>query len=421
MWNEYKKPMWSDGYFRDRPWLNYFNDYERQHCCFGEGEDEGEGEGGMLGPDPTAPSWSPDTGFTGKGAAEAHASRYGNADPYSNVRDPDVAHWSVEKGLEATPEQLDEIYSSYHDPESALGFNDLVDMDFFGAVKDADAIGRSQDAQALADQARAEGKDVTISIDPDGTYNYSGPDAWSFAGTQMGKGVTDYANFMAETALPSLYAGSSFLNYGLAAANKGPLADQARAEAEREKGLSSLPAAEQAQANARATEQQRLADVENITDKSYLDAQLDKFDNKSVATDADNISFNTDSFDGGEDRIRTQSVEHTPPVVQSKKAPTARTMFANLVDNNYNKLNSPNIPAFQSWLVNNPAISNLPPWQQATQYRQAISNLTSSPSSVPSQDLPPGSGNTYSLLKSTYPHATHAQILGMLGQKHLIG
>ena len=96
-------------------------------------------------------------------------------------------------------------------------------------------------------------------------------------------------------------------------------------------------------------------------------------------------------------------------------------MFANLVDNNYNKLNPPNIPAFQSWLVNNPATSNLPPWQQATQYRQAISNLTSSPSSVPPQDLPPGSGNTYSLLKSTYPHATHAQILGMLGQKHLIG
>ena len=421
--------MWSDGYFRDRPWLNYFNDYERQHCCFGEGEDEGEGGVDEMGPHPEAPSWSPDKGFTGPGAAEAKASldaEMAAADPYSNVRDPDVAHWSVEKGLEATPEQLDEIYSSYHDPESALGFNDLVDMDFFGAVKDADAIGRSQDAQALADQARAEGKDVTISIDPDGTYNYSGPDAWSFAGTQMGKGVTDYANFMAETALPSLYAGSSFLNYGLAAANKGPLADQARAEAEREKGLSSLPAAERdnlAEAKwANEIAQQRILDDPDAPIRDdFEEEEVANYAAQAAATDADNISFNTDSFDGGEDRIRTQSVEHTPPVVQSKKAPTARTMFANLVDNNYNKLNSPNIPAFQSWLVNNPAISNLPPWQQATQYRQAISNLTSSPSSVPPQDLPPGSGNTYSLLKSTYPHATHAQILGMLGQKHLIG
>jgi UDP-N-acetylmuramyl pentapeptide synthase len=44
MLNEYKKPMWNDGYAKDMPWLNYFNEYERMHCCF-----DGDGENGESG------------------------------------------------------------------------------------------------------------------------------------------------------------------------------------------------------------------------------------------------------------------------------------------------------------------------------------------------------------------------------------
>ena len=36
--------MWNDGYSKEQPWLNYYNSYERMHCCFGD--DGGDGEGG---------------------------------------------------------------------------------------------------------------------------------------------------------------------------------------------------------------------------------------------------------------------------------------------------------------------------------------------------------------------------------------
>ena len=35
MLNEFKRPMWNDGPAK-QPWLNYFNEYERTHCCFGD-------------------------------------------------------------------------------------------------------------------------------------------------------------------------------------------------------------------------------------------------------------------------------------------------------------------------------------------------------------------------------------------------
>ena len=38
--------MWNDGYSKEQPWLNYYNSYERMHCCFGDdGGDGGGGEG----------------------------------------------------------------------------------------------------------------------------------------------------------------------------------------------------------------------------------------------------------------------------------------------------------------------------------------------------------------------------------------
>ena len=36
--------MWNDGYSKEQPWLNYYNSYERMHCCFGDdGSDAGVG------------------------------------------------------------------------------------------------------------------------------------------------------------------------------------------------------------------------------------------------------------------------------------------------------------------------------------------------------------------------------------------
>jgi hypothetical protein len=45
MLNEFKRPMWNDGYSKEQPWLNYFNSYERMHCCFGD-EGGGADDGG---------------------------------------------------------------------------------------------------------------------------------------------------------------------------------------------------------------------------------------------------------------------------------------------------------------------------------------------------------------------------------------
>ena len=42
MYSEYKKPMWNDG-GSESPWLDYYNQYELKHCCFG---DDGGGESG---------------------------------------------------------------------------------------------------------------------------------------------------------------------------------------------------------------------------------------------------------------------------------------------------------------------------------------------------------------------------------------
>jgi len=46
MLKEFKKPMWNDGYAKDMPWLNYFNEYERTHCCFDSDGNGPDGEGG---------------------------------------------------------------------------------------------------------------------------------------------------------------------------------------------------------------------------------------------------------------------------------------------------------------------------------------------------------------------------------------
>ena len=70
MLNEFKRPMWNDGYSKEQPWLNYFNSYERMHCCFGD-DDGGDGsDDGGAGDEAAATS----AGGTASAAADAAAS-----------------------------------------------------------------------------------------------------------------------------------------------------------------------------------------------------------------------------------------------------------------------------------------------------------------------------------------------------------
>ena len=41
--------MWNDGYSKEQPWLNYYNSYERMHCCFGDDGTDEEGYGEESG------------------------------------------------------------------------------------------------------------------------------------------------------------------------------------------------------------------------------------------------------------------------------------------------------------------------------------------------------------------------------------
>ena len=52
--------MWNDGYSKEQPWLNYYNSYERMHCCFG---DDGTDEAG----------YGEESGMTADQAAEVAA------------------------------------------------------------------------------------------------------------------------------------------------------------------------------------------------------------------------------------------------------------------------------------------------------------------------------------------------------------
>ena len=62
--------MWNDGYSKEQPWLNYFNSYERMHCCFGD-DDGGDGsDDGGAGDEAAATS----AGGTASAAADAAAS-----------------------------------------------------------------------------------------------------------------------------------------------------------------------------------------------------------------------------------------------------------------------------------------------------------------------------------------------------------
>jgi hypothetical protein len=68
MLNEFKRPMWNDGYSKEQPWLNYFNSYERMHCCF-DGDGDGSDDGG-AGDEAAATT----AGGTASAAADAAAS-----------------------------------------------------------------------------------------------------------------------------------------------------------------------------------------------------------------------------------------------------------------------------------------------------------------------------------------------------------
>jgi hypothetical protein len=227
MLNEYKKPMWNDGFAKDMPWLNYFNEYERTHCCFG-----GDGNGD-VGDDTAASTSGPATGSSPEGramdsleedkqgygeesgmtadqaaaaaaaadaaAAEAAAAGGSAADQatagqaavdISTAESLGMDIGDIGGGIGLSIEEidrLDDLGLMDYNTRSDLGYFDKVDKSF--ALDDA-----RQAAELTADLRDRLGLDVTATVGPDGTWSYEGPDAWKAFGGQLSKGISNVAD-----------------------------------------------------------------------------------------------------------------------------------------------------------------------------------------------------------------------------------
>ena len=211
--------MWNDGYSKEQPWLNYFNSYERMHCCFGDADGaDGDGDGGVGTGGPgieddivdVAPenfSIGPGTGM-GPGGSISDPDA---ADPEPDARDAtynaqtNSFDFAVDKGADnfaadiasigienfENPSDLDlgTMNEMYNNPDAyGMGYNDFVDMGFFDKSAAAEYEQEKAEAAALQDSYTAKGKDVGISVDRDGNYSYTGKDAGTVGLSEMGKG-----------------------------------------------------------------------------------------------------------------------------------------------------------------------------------------------------------------------------------------
>ena len=236
MLNEYKKPMWNDGFAKDMPWLNYFNEYERTHCCFnGDGADstdtssdpfdiDYEGTGQRTASDKSVTDathgleedkqgYGENTGMTNAQAEAANAAAAaaaaeaaaagGSEEQQASARQAAVDISTAESlgmdigdidgGIGLSIEEIEGLYDLDH-----IGHNALVDLGYFDKVDKSFALDDARQAAQLTADLRDQGlKDINVTVGPDGTWSYEGKDAWSAFGGQLSKGIGDIASGLA--------------------------------------------------------------------------------------------------------------------------------------------------------------------------------------------------------------------------------
>jgi len=229
--------MWNDGYSKEQPWLNYFNSYERMHCCFGD-DDGGDSDAG-------AGDEAANTSTTGAAATSAAESQAAYSDamtgPGPDLGEPDDfdardATYNMGVGTAEQPDTFDfaqdtksdnfaadvasigfenfenpgdldlaTMNEMYNNPDAyGMGYNDFVDMGYFDKAEAADYAQSKAEAAALEASYKDKGKDVSISVAKDGTYSYTGKDAGTVGLSEMGKGLS-YA--MGSTGIGGLISG----------------------------------------------------------------------------------------------------------------------------------------------------------------------------------------------------------------------
>ena len=181
MLNEFKRPMWNDGPAK-QPWLNYFNEYERTHCCFGDDDNPDESENGVergeLGDFNVDPGYNPDTSMNqvdGGFVSDAGT---------SFTTDPTTGELNVDASGRVGPDGTVGI-------EGELGYNDLVDMGYFDALDKSIQAQDLKQADELNKEFAAKDLDAQVTVDKQGNYSYTGPDMFSALGGEIGKAATE--------------------------------------------------------------------------------------------------------------------------------------------------------------------------------------------------------------------------------------
>jgi len=165
--------MWNDGYSKEQPWLNYYNSYERMHCCFG---DPG------MDPDQT----DEDTDFL-------------TADDLDRQAKEEAAAMAAEledyEGLSRTGSNVDEydnVIGTDRDGgySQGLDYNDYVDMGVFDYQAAESRANDQRIADEIVENQSALGRDVNVTLDKEGNFVYDGADAFIAALEEMGKGAS---------------------------------------------------------------------------------------------------------------------------------------------------------------------------------------------------------------------------------------
>ena len=165
--------MWNDGYSKEQPWLNYYNSYERMHCCFGD-----------PGMDPDATS--EDTNFL-------------TADDLDRQAKEEAAAMAAEledyEGLSRTGSNVDEydnVIGTDRDGgySQGLDYNDYVDMGVFDYQAAESRANDQRIADEIVENQSALGRAVDVTLDKEGNFVYDGADAFTAALGEMGKGAS---------------------------------------------------------------------------------------------------------------------------------------------------------------------------------------------------------------------------------------
>ena len=187
MLNEFKRSIWNDGYSKEQPWLNYYNSYERMHCCFGD--DGGDGA-----------SDAEDSGMTAAQAAEVaaamDAAKAGNLSSEAQQAAGDavaaeqqgIGINEVDSGLGGANVSMQEI-DALEDLD-LIGYNERDALGYFDKL---DAQSRANDqriADEIVENQSALGRDVNVTLDKEGNFVYEGADAFTAALGEIGKGAS---------------------------------------------------------------------------------------------------------------------------------------------------------------------------------------------------------------------------------------